>query len=218
MWSQWRVGGRLRDDRSGGRVGQRLERDGVSECAFVDIEGAGHVLLRGNDEPRKIGGGHTQIRPIDMAAAYATFAADGVKRSPHFVFKAVDAQGHVAYQATIKPVSAFDSEQEHSANISRNVTETLLPMYQPRDWFRRGDVLVLEERHWNHDSGRVEAEWTLIRDAEVTVRTSSMRIYSVRKLRALLGAAGFTVEEVLDGSSLEPFALGAPIAIFVAVA
>jgi membrane peptidoglycan carboxypeptidase len=76
-----------------------------------------------------IGGGKTQVRPIDMASAYATFAADGVKHSPHLVLKAVDPQGKVVYQPNIQPVQAFDQDdQDHNANIARNVTESLLPI------------------------------------------------------------------------------------------
>jgi membrane peptidoglycan carboxypeptidase len=33
------------------------------------------------------GGGSTQVRPIDLAAAYATLAADGQRRVPHFISK-----------------------------------------------------------------------------------------------------------------------------------
>ncbi|WP_192909506.1 transglycosylase domain-containing protein [Gandjariella thermophila] len=76
-----------------------------------------------------IGGGRTQVRPFDMASAYATFAADGVRRAPHFVAKAEDSRGNVVYQTAIQAVSAFDqNDQAHSANIARNVTETLLPI------------------------------------------------------------------------------------------
>ena len=42
-----------------------------------------------------IGIGEYEVRPIDMASAFATFAADGIRRDPYFVAKVTTADGRV---------------------------------------------------------------------------------------------------------------------------
>jgi membrane peptidoglycan carboxypeptidase len=114
-------------------TGTQAVANAAHQAGIPETIGGARTLVGANggapDANIAIGGGRTQVRPFDMAAAYATLAADGVRRAPHFVAKAEDARGNVAYQATIQAVSAFDQEnQAHSANIARNVTETLLPI------------------------------------------------------------------------------------------
>lgn len=70
-----------------------------------------------------IGLGQYPVRPIDMAAAYATFAADGIQHDPYFVQKAVTADGTVlldrgtpAGRQTIDPA------------VAKNVTAAMEPI------------------------------------------------------------------------------------------
>ena len=50
--------------------------------------------------------------------------------------------------------------------------ETLLldAAQEPRVWERAGDLLALEERGYDHESGRLESTWTFIRDERQEVR------------------------------------------------
>lgn len=79
-----------------------------------------------------IGGGNTQVSTIDMASAYATFAANGVYRAPHLVAKVDRPDGGVVFEDTNYPEylekPAFDPDPEKSQKIARNVTESLLPI------------------------------------------------------------------------------------------
>ena len=77
-----------------------------------------------------IGGGDNMISPKDMAAAYATFAAQGIQRDAHFVSKITTADGEVVYQAHDKSKGkpAFDPNEEKSKQIAGNVTMTLEPV------------------------------------------------------------------------------------------
>jgi membrane peptidoglycan carboxypeptidase len=114
-------------------TGTQAVANAAHEAGIPQTIGDARTLVGANggapDANIAIGGGRTQVRPFDMASAYATLAADGVRRGPHFVAKAEDARGNVAYQANIQAASAFDQDdQAHSANIARNVTETLLPI------------------------------------------------------------------------------------------
>jgi membrane peptidoglycan carboxypeptidase len=75
-----------------------------------------------------IGGGDNKISPRDMAAAYATFSADGLRRDSHFVSKITTPDGEVMYQAKNKGKPAFDNDPEKSKQIAGNVTKTLGPV------------------------------------------------------------------------------------------
>ncbi|MBP2327005.1 membrane peptidoglycan carboxypeptidase [Kibdelosporangium banguiense] len=79
-----------------------------------------------------LGGDVYQARPVDIASAYATFAANGTKRAPHMVAKVTDPTtnqivlANTEAQAAGKP--AFDEDvPDLNAKIARNVTEALLP-------------------------------------------------------------------------------------------
>jgi membrane peptidoglycan carboxypeptidase len=94
-----------------------------------------------------IGGGAYQARPVDMAGAYATFAANGTKRKPHLVSKIIDpATNQVVYDGDKsnpgKP--AFDqNDPENNAKIARNVTEALIPVVEKT---RNGAIKCAEGR------------------------------------------------------------------------
>jgi penicillin-binding protein 1A len=63
--------------------------------------------------------GTSEIRPIDMAAAYATFADDGVRNDPYFVEEIRDRHGKVLYEHERKPQRAI------KASVAREVTDVL---------------------------------------------------------------------------------------------
>ncbi|MGW5051198.1 transglycosylase domain-containing protein [Actinokineospora sp. NPDC004072] len=79
-----------------------------------------------------IGGGDTLVSTVDMASSYATFAANGVYRTPHLVSKVLDSNGGIVYDASLHPDNqdklAFDQDRDLNAKIARNVTESLLPI------------------------------------------------------------------------------------------
>jgi SAM-dependent methyltransferase len=90
--------------------------------------------------------------------------------------------------------------------VDTHVQETLLPILQERGWRRVDATLVLEERHVDHEHGRIDAEWTFVRDGRTWTGTTSVRLYTYRELQQLLLAAGFTR---VDGYGLddEPFSV-----------
>ncbi|MCU1374858.1 MAG: rane carboxypeptidase (penicillin-binding protein) [Actinomycetia bacterium] len=57
--------------------------------------------------------GVSEVRPIDMAAAYATFANDGLYNEPYLVEQVKDRQGKVIYQHKAKPTEAISPEVAH---------------------------------------------------------------------------------------------------------
>ncbi|MEC3973689.1 transglycosylase domain-containing protein [Amycolatopsis sp. H20-H5] len=68
--------------------------------------------------------GRYPLRPSDIAGAYATFANDGMRVTPHLVSKIRDEKGDVIWAHTSAPVPAFD-DQDTSRRISGNVTGAL---------------------------------------------------------------------------------------------
>ncbi len=103
--------------------------------------------------------------------------------------------------------------------VQTHVVETLLPRFQERGWNwvgRAGEILVLEERRYDHERGRILADWTFMKQGQMEQKTSSIRLYSYRELCRLLEAAGFGDCEGYDTVSQEPFTLGAPRLTLVA--
>ena len=90
--------------------------------------------------------------------------------------------------------------------------ETLLldTVHEPRVWERADDLLALEERAYDHESGRLESTWTFIRDGQQEVRDMSMRLYTYRELIAMLEQAGFGLHGAYGDLDSTPFELGAP--------
>ncbi|MDL5154882.1 transglycosylase domain-containing protein [Actinomycetospora termitidis] len=65
--------------------------------------------------------GDKEVRPGDMASAYATFAADGQYHRPHMVTRVTTADGRILYDGGVPAV-----EQRMSQQLARNVTESML--------------------------------------------------------------------------------------------
>ncbi|MEA5364003.1 transglycosylase domain-containing protein [Amycolatopsis sp., V23-08] len=68
--------------------------------------------------------GRYPLRPLDMAGAYATFAADGVRTTPHLVAKVRDESGAVVWEHTDTTSAAFDDDGT-SRRIAQDVTAAL---------------------------------------------------------------------------------------------
>ena len=90
--------------------------------------------------------------------------------------------------------------------------ETLLldAVQEPRVWERAGDLLALEERGYDHETGGLESTWTFIRGGRQEVRHMSIRLYTYRELIAMLEHAGFGDHQVYGDLDMTPFELGAP--------
>jgi len=67
--------------------------------------------------------GDQEVHPVDMASAYATFAANGQYRPPYIVQKVVSADGRVLLDRTAEE---NQGNQAMPAQVARNVTESML--------------------------------------------------------------------------------------------
>ena len=101
-----------------GNVAKAAKQAGIS----ADLTAAG------KDSNISIGGGNTLVSTLDMASAYATFAANGTYRTPHVVAKVLNPEGEQVWAPQGSEKQAFDSNGSKNAKIARNVTESLLPI------------------------------------------------------------------------------------------
>lgn len=88
--------------------------------------------------------------------------------------------------------------------------ETRLPEMeaQERVWWPVGDLLALEDRHYDHVTSRVESRWTFVRDGRVEKKELSIRLYTYRELCTLLEGAGFGNHQGYGSLDWDPFGLG----------
>lgn len=89
--------------------------------------------------------------------------------------------------------------------IETRLTEV---MAEPRVWQEVGDLLVLEDRGFDHETSRVESVWTFIHGAQRERRQFSMRLYTYRELILMLERAGFGNHEAYGGLEFETFEPG----------
>jgi SAM-dependent methyltransferase len=88
------------------------------------------------------------------------------------------------------------------------VAEALLPHYQERTWLQIGDTLFLRAGRYDPAAGRIDTEYTLIRDGNRETKQWTQRVYTFREFCRLVTDAGFTDLQAFASISREPFKLG----------
>lgn len=78
------------------------------------------------------------------------------------------------------------------------VIETVCHRLQERTWRTVDGGYLLQEKRFDHASGRLHRRWIHCTDGEIRERTTSLRLYSTRELIDLLHSVGL-VEPVLYG-------------------
>jgi len=96
------------------------------------------------------------------------------------------------------------------------VAESLLPTLLARRWYKVGDILLLIDNRFDHVTGRLETEYTFVRDGVTDTRRGFQRAYTYRELSELLRLAGFRDVEGFGSPAGEPYKLGAPRLLLVA--
>lgn len=100
--------------------------------------------------------------------------------------------------------------------IDTHCAETLFPILQERGWWEMGDTTVLEWRRYDHETGRIDVEWTFVQNGQTTKRFSSIRLYTYRELCTLLRQAGFATFTGYSAINKNPFEFGARRLILLA--
>lgn len=92
--------------------------------------------------------------------------------------------------------------------IDTHTVESILPNFRERNWWEVGDVTILMHTEYVVGTGRIETDWTIVGpDGRRERQRSSVRLYALAELTALLEDAGFASFESRD-DDLEPFELG----------
>jgi ubiquinone/menaquinone biosynthesis C-methylase UbiE len=88
--------------------------------------------------------------------------------------------------------------------------ETRLPEMesQERVWWPVGELLALEERTFDHETSRIESEWTFIKDGQIEKKLLSQRLYTYLELVTMLEKAGFGNHKAYSSIDGEPFEMG----------
>jgi membrane peptidoglycan carboxypeptidase len=100
---------------------------GVPEAVVIDGKEKKLLVGEGGGIPNSglsIGADSAQMRPLDLTALYATFAAGGVQRRTHFVTKVIGDKD-LLYRATDSAASAFDQDSAKSKAIADQVMTVL---------------------------------------------------------------------------------------------
>jgi membrane peptidoglycan carboxypeptidase len=119
--------------------GPRAVADAAHRAGIAtSFPGVAHTLSedgKGGPPNNGIVLGQYQTRVIDMASAYATLAASGVYRPPHFVQKVVNSDGQVLFDAA---TSENKGEQRIPKAVADNVTAAMVPIAS----YSRGHALA----------------------------------------------------------------------------
>jgi SAM-dependent methyltransferase len=94
--------------------------------------------------------------------------------------------------------------------------EGLFPHFQERRWYQVGDILFLSQAQYDPARGRLETEYTFVRDGEADTRPASVRVSTCRELVGLFAAAGLTSCAAYDSLERGPFRLGSQRLLLVA--
>ncbi|WET77863.1 transglycosylase domain-containing protein [Amycolatopsis sp. QT-25] len=109
------------------RLGAETVRNGARAAGIPEaVDGA--VTLREKDGfliGPGIAVGRYPLRPSDMAGAYATFAADGLRATPHLVSKIRDENGETVWERSSDKTPAFKGDEALSRRIAGTISQVL---------------------------------------------------------------------------------------------
>lgn len=97
------------------------------------------------------------------------------------------------------------------------VAEAILPNLEGRTWVEADGVVATIENGYDVATSTLESRFTFVCDGQIERKTAFHAVYSVAELSRMLARHGMAVERLdasLDG---EPFHLGAPRLLLVAV-
>jgi hypothetical protein len=89
------------------------------------------------------------------------------------------------------------------------VAEALLPSFAEWMGMQIGDTYFLRRGRYNHQAGRTESDYTLIRDGKVESRPWTQRVYTFRQVCEIVGQAGFGEVQGFGSIGADAFKLGA---------
>ncbi len=96
-----------------------------------------------------------------------------------------------------------------------SVAENTLPKIQERSEMQFGDILFKEEDRYDHERGRLDTNYTFVKNGRIEKRFGSHRLYTYRELCRLLEESGFEIVNAFSSLKQEPFKFGSQGLYFV---
>jgi SAM-dependent methyltransferase len=96
------------------------------------------------------------------------------------------------------------------------VAESILPNLKERDWGPLGDILYLAHRRYDPVQGRLNVDYTFIRDSQVEKKSGFGQVYTYKDFCRRIEEAGFHAIEGYASAAQEPYRLGSPDLFLVA--
>jgi SAM-dependent methyltransferase len=88
--------------------------------------------------------------------------------------------------------------------------ESILPTLLQKRWHRTGDILTLSEARYDCAEGRLDIDYTFIRNGEVETRPSASYVFTVAEMRRMHADAGLETVELREWGDTGPYRLGSP--------
>ncbi|MGQ0776586.1 MAG: transglycosylase domain-containing protein [Pseudonocardiales bacterium] len=147
-------------------VGPQAVREAAIQAGIPEQIDGKPTLLEPSGGPPGVGIvlGQYQVHTIDMASAYATFAAEGMRSAPFFVREYADARGNVNYTHAATSERAFDTrDPERNTQLARNVTASMVEVARASQIPLAGgrQVAAKTGTHQRGDTGTNSAAWTV---------------------------------------------------------
>jgi len=114
----------------------------------------------------------------------------------------------VAVARALKPDSRFAIETGMAA-------ESILPGLQKTRWYRVGDIYMLSENQYHPREGRLDIQYTFIRNGQVETRPTSSYVLTVNEICRMHAEAGLRPVELLGSINGEPYQPGSTRLILV---
>jgi SAM-dependent methyltransferase len=93
--------------------------------------------------------------------------------------------------------------------------ESILPGLLNKRWYQLGDLFMLSENQYYPAEGRLDIQYTFIREGKVETRPSSSYVFTVAEICRMGLEAGLRTVELLSSTAGEPYKLGSPRLILV---
>ena len=95
------------------------------------------------------------------------------------------------------------------------VAESLLPSLARTRWFRLGDILMLSENRYHPEEGRLDIDYTFVRNGHVETRPTASYLFTAGELCRIHRGAGLRPTELLGSLNGEAYQIGSPRLILI---